>query len=292
MWLKADTGVTTNMDGSVATMDDQSGNGNNAAQDISLGYPSPMLGTDYAGRPVLSFDGTIKYLIVPDSISLEQTNDMSLFCSLSVANVTNVNMVCTKGFLAQPHPFSYSFNSTHQQAASRGDNRGTSTVLSSAAPAGTNIVCGFTVSGSTGTDYLQGLAAGTGQYGFGTIDDGTQLYIGTRDALDLYFNGNIGEILMYDHALSASDLQLANAYLAGRSGVGTAQFATKPPALNVAVSGTNSVVSWVAGYTGYILEGRTNLLTGSWTPIITNPPNNQISIPTTNRARFFRLHGQ
>jgi len=293
MWLKADTGVTTNMDGSVATMDDQSGNGNNAAQDLSLGYPSPMLGADYAGRPVLSFDGTIKYLIVPDSLTLEQTSDMSLFCAVSLADVNTIRMVCAKGFLAQPHPFSYSFNASHQQIASRGDNRGTSSIGSSAVPRGTNIVCGFTVSGSTGTDYSQGLATGTGQFGFGTIDDSTQMYIGSRDALDVYFNGNISEILIYDHALNASDLQQVNSYLGGRSGVGTAQFATKPPTLSVASSGANSVqVSWVSGYTGYILEGRTNLLTGAWTAIATNPPNNQFSVPTTNRARFFRLHGQ
>ena len=159
-------------------------------------------------------------------------------------------------------------------------------------PAGTNVVCGFTVSGSTGTEYLQGLANATGQFGYGTIDDATQLYIGSRDALDFYFKGNISELLIYDHALIVSDLQLVNSYLAGRSGVGTAQFATKPSTLIATVAGTNSVISWVAGYTGYILEGRTNMSTGSWAPIVTNPPNNQFTIPTTNRARFFRLHGQ
>jgi hypothetical protein len=274
-------------------MDDQSGNGNNAAQDLSLGYPSPLLGTDGGGRPVLTFDGTIKYLVVPDAVSLELTNDMSLFCAANFSDFTNVNMICNKGFLAAPHPFNFYINAAGQEVVSRGDTRGTSSITSSAVPAGTNVVCGFTVSGSTGTDYLQGLANGTGQFGYGTIDEATQLYIGSRDALDLYFKGNISELLIYDHALNAGDLQLVNSYLAGRSGVGTAQFATKPPTLKAVKTSPNAVqVSWLAGYTGYILEGRTNLTLGAWSPIVTNPPNNQITLGTTNAARYFRLHGQ
>jgi hypothetical protein len=156
----------------------------------------------------------------------------------------------------------------------------------------TNVVCGFTVSGSTGVDYLQGFANGTGQFGYGTIDDATQLYIGTRDALDLYFKGNIGELLMYDHALASSELQLVNSYLAGKYGVATAQLSTQPPSLNVAL-GTNAVrVSWLAGYAGFVLEGRTNLTLGTWSSIATDPPNNQVTVGTTNNARFFRLRSQ
>jgi hypothetical protein len=149
------------------------------------------------------------------------------------------------------------------------------------------------VSGSTGVEYLQGLANGSGQFGYGTIDDATQLYIGTRDALDLYFKGNIGELLIYDHALVGSELQLVNSYLAGKYGVATAQLSTQPPTLKVALASANSVqVSWLPGYTGFILEGRTNLTLGAWSPITTNPPNNQITLGTTIIARFFRLHGQ
>ena len=291
LWLRADAGVTTNVDGSVATWADQSGNGNNAAQDLNLGYPSPVLTNDVGGRPVLNFDGTIKYLVVPDVPSLELTNDISLFCAASCDDFAASHMICNKGFLAQPHPFNFYVNTAGQAVAARGDNRGTATITGTGAMhAGTNIVCGFTVSGSTATEYLQGLPNGTAQFGYGAIDDATQLYIGSRDALDLYFKGNIGELLIYDHALLGSDLQLVNSYLAGKYGVATVQLSTQPPTLNVAKTGANAVqVSWLAGYTGYILQGRTNLSSGSWTSIVTNPPNNQISIGTTNVTRFFRL---
>jgi hypothetical protein len=294
LWLRADLGVTTNVDGSVATWADQSGNGNNAAQDLALGYPSPMLTNDVGGRPMLNFDGTIRYLVVPDAPSLELTNDMSLFCAASCANFSAVNMLCNKGYLTGPHPFNFYVNTAGQTVAARGDNRGTSTITStSALPVTTNVVCGFTALGSTGTDYLQGLANGTGSFGYGDIDDATQLYIGSRDALDLYFNGNLGELLIYDHALSSSDLQLVNSYLAGKYGVATVQLSTQPPTLNVARTGASAVqLSWLAGYTGFILEGRTNVASGAWTPVATNPPNNQVTLGTTNVARFFRLRGQ
>ena len=293
LWLKADAGVTTNLDGTVATWADQSGNGNNAAQDTALGYPSPLLLSDAGGRPVLNFDGTIRYLVAPDAPSLELTNDMSLFCAASCDDFSATNMICNKGYLTGPHPFNFYVDTAGQTVAARGDNRGTSTVTStSAMPVATNVVCGFTALGSTGTDYLQGLANGTGPFGYGDIDDATQLYIGTRDALDLYFKGNIGELLIYDHALVGSELQLVNSYLAGRYGVATAQLSTQPPTLKVALAGTNAVVSWLPGYAGFILEGRTNLTLGAWSPIATDPPNNQITLGTTNVARFFRLHGQ
>ncbi len=294
LWLKADAGVTTNLDGSVATWADQSGNGNNASQDMLLGYPSPLLTSDAGGRPVLNFDGTIRYLVVPDAVSLELTNDMSLFCEASCDDFSAVNMLCNKGFLTQPHPFNFYVNTAGQTVVSRGDARGTSTITSTTAlTAGTNAICGFTVQGSTGTEYLQGLVSGAGQFGYGTIDDAAQLYIGTRDALDLYFKGNIGELLIYDHALIGSELQLVNSYLAGKYGVATAQISSEPPTLNVAMASANAVrVSWLAGYAGFVLEGRTNLTLGAWSPIATNPPNNQITLGTTNVARFFRLHGQ
>jgi hypothetical protein len=293
LWLKADAGVTTNADGTVATWADQSGNGNNAAQDMALGYPSPLLISDAGGRPMLNFDGTIRYLVVPDAPSLELTNDMSLFCAASCDDFAAVNMLCAKGLITGPHPFNFYVDTAGQTVAARGDNRGTSTVTgTSALPVTTNVVCGFTVSGSTGVDYLQGFANGTGQFGYGTIDDATQLYIGTRDALDLYFKGNIGELLMYDHALASSELQLVNSYLAGKYGVATAQLSTQPPSLNVAL-GTNAVrVSWLAGYAGFVLEGRTNLTLGTWSSIATDPPNNQVTVGTTNNARFFRLRSQ
>jgi len=100
-------------------------------------------------------------------------------------------------------------------------------------------------------------------------------------------------LLIYDHAIVGNELQLVNLYLAGKYGVATAQLSTQPPTLAVAKNGPNTLqLYWLAGYAGFILEGRTNVATGAWTPFATNPPNNQVTLGTTNVARFFRLRSQ
>lgn len=293
LWLKADAGVTTNADGTVATWADQSGNANDAAQDSLVGNPSPVLITDAAGRQMLNYDGTLRYLKAPHSDSLSVTNDMSFFCAVNVDDFAAIRTIASKGNLANPHPFDYFFTTAGLAQVNRGDNRGTSAAVSSSPiPTGTNVITGFTVDGSTGTHYFQGLPNGTGQFGYGTIDDGTSLYIGARDDFNVMFKGNIGELMIYDHALQGSELQTVNAYLAGRYGVAAAQFSTTPPTLT-AKAGTGTLqLSYPTGYVGFVVEGRTNIASGAWVPIVTNPPNNQITLGTTNAVRFFRLRSQ
>jgi hypothetical protein len=294
LWLKADAGVTTNADGTVASWADQSGNTNNAMADLVYGFPTPFLIADVTGKPVLNYDGAIRYLEVVSSPSLALTNDLSIFFSGSIDDFASVRSICGKTQIAQPHPFDYNVNVSGLAQLSRGDTRGTSTVVSSGPlSASNNVVAGVTLSGSFATHYLQGFANGTGSMGYGTIDDGFDLLIGSRDARDIYFKGNLRELLIYNRALVGSDLQAINAYLAGRSGIATSQLSTQPPTVAVAKTGANTMqLSWLPGYAGFILEGRTNVASGAWTPVATNPPNNQVSITATNVARFFRLRSQ
>jgi large repetitive protein len=294
LWLKADTGVTTNADGTVASLADQSGNTNNAMADLVYGFPTPFLIADVTGKPVLNYDGAVRYLDVASSPSLALTNDLSIFFAGSIDDFDTFRSICGKTQLAQPHPFDYYVNGSGLAQILRGDTRGTAAVSSSGPlSASNNVVAGVTILGSFVTHYLQGFANGSGSFGYGAIDDGFDLLIGSRDARDIYFKGNLSEILIYNRALIGNDLQLMNAYLAGRAGIAISQLSTQPPMLAAAKTGTNTLqLSWLPGYAGFILEGRTNLTSGTWSPISTNPPNNQISITTTNVARFFRLRSQ
>jgi hypothetical protein len=244
---------------------------------------------------MLNYDSTSRFLVIPNSASLSSlTNDMSLFSAASVDDFAATRTIASKGAVLNPHPFDYFFNTAGNAQVNRGDNRGTSAAVSGPVPAGTNVVTGFTVDGSIGNHYLQGLFNGSGQFGFGTIDDGTSMYIGSRDDLVPFFKGNIGEILIYDHTLLGTELDALNSYLAGRYGVAMAQLNTQPPVLSVTKNGAATVqLSWLPGYAGFVLESRTtNVAAGAWTPIVTNPPNNQVTIGTTNAARFFRLRSQ
>src|SRR5205807_5124728 len=103
--------------------------------------------------------------------------------------------------------------------------------------------------------------------------------------------GTVSEILLYNRALSGNDLFLANTYLASRSGIAVAQ--VPPPSLAITRPNANSVqLAWPAVYSGFVLGSRTALGSGVWTPVATNPPNNEIILGTTSSTRFFRLRSQ
>ncbi len=293
LWLKADTGVTTNGDGTVAAWADQSGQGNAAAQtDSTL---APRLGVDtQTGKPVLEFDGTTRYLDVT-SASLTLGAEISSFFAGRFADFATDRAVWTKTSAGQPRPWNFYVARGGTMTVLRGNNDGQDGVAS-AAPLAANqfLYGGFTVRGSQATLYSDGQMIGTGSFGYGALDAGTPLRIGSRDDLATQFAGNLGDLLIYDHALSAEDIQTVNTYLTGRYGLVLVQVATvTQPTLSISQTGTGTVqVSWPAGVSGFVLEGRTNLASGAWTPIATNPPNNELLFNATDVTQFFRLRSQ
>ena len=78
------------------------------------------------------------------------------------------------------------------------------------------------------THYLNYFTDGSGTFGYGAEDGGTPLKVGSRDDFQTQLVGNLGEVLLYGRALTGSDLQLANTYLAGRYGIATFQLETQP----------------------------------------------------------------
>lgn len=66
------------------------------------------------------------------------------------------------------------------------------------------------------------------------------------------------------------------------------------PTLSITRSNANAIVSWPTAPTGFNLESRLNLTTGSWTPVAgsfsTNSGRVSFQTPLTNSAVFFRMH--
>jgi hypothetical protein len=160
-------------------------------------------------------------------------------------------------------------------------------------PAGQYVQAGVTVNGAVVTNYLNNLPNGNGLLGYQGYDAGGALRIGSRDDLATQFAGELGEVLLYNRALSGSDLQTANSYMGGRYGIPMAQLYTGAPALVITKTNATTVqCSWLPGYADFILESRTNAVSGSWTALATNPPNNQVTVSMTNVTRFFRLRSK
>ncbi|HEX3716956.1 MAG TPA: Ig-like domain-containing protein [Verrucomicrobiae bacterium] len=296
LWLKADTGITTNSDGTIALWDDQSGLTNNASTDQN-GALAPSLTTDPSiGKPVVSFvpNGQPMCLDVADAPSVELTSDMSLFYTVEFTNFADTTLpqaIVAKTFGSSAFPFDYPVSSSDASYV-RADSDGSSAINSvGALPAGQYFVGGVTVLSSVVTHYLNFVTNGSGTLGYGAEDGGTPLKVGSRDDFKTQLAGNLGEVLLYNRALTGGDLQLANTYLAGRYGVATVQLQTQPPSVDVAAAAPGAITfAWPAGYAGWVLESSSNLV--KWTAIATNPPNNQLTVNPTNKATFYRLQIQ
>jgi hypothetical protein len=296
LWLKADTGVTTNTDGTVSKWADQSGLTNDATTDQN-GAVAPSLMTDPAiGKPVVTYNpnGQSMCLDVADAPSVELTSDMSIFYAAQFTNFADTTLPSTivaKTFGSSAFPFDYQVN-VNQALYFRGDANGTSDIGSSGPiPAGQYVIGGVTVSVSLVTHYLNGLANGFGSLGYGAEDGGTSLKVGSRDDFGTQFAGNVGEIVLYGSALTGGNLQLANTYLAGRYGIATFQLDTQPPTLSILPAGAGAVeIAWPAGYSGWTLESSTDLV--KWSVVASNPANNQVTVQATGAATFYRLQIQ
>jgi hypothetical protein len=294
LWLKADKGVTTNSDGTVAVWADQSGLGNNAVQTNSADAPLLML-NGVGGQPVLEFNGTnSQYLDVASVPSVVIEGDISSFCAFNVADVATPHTLWSKTQNGAAFPWEYGVLAGGDMVMERGNVNGVAPVDSSGpVQPGSQVVAGFTVAGSLASHFLDGEPNGGGVLGYGALDQGTALRIGALDDLTNQFSGTISEVLIYNQALSGADLLQVNTYLASRSGISVIQAApATPPSLTITRTNATSVeVSWPTSFSGFVLQSAANL-TGPWTPVATNPPSNQFIVGTTNAAGFYRLLSQ
>jgi len=268
-------------------------NGNVVGSATMPPFSMPLLMVNKAGQPVLEFNGTnSQYLDVASAPSVVILGDISSFCAFNAADVATPHTLWSKTQNGAPFPWYFSVAAGGDMAAARGDTNGSNPV-DSADPVqpGSQVVAGFTVSGSSGSHYLDGEPNGTGVFGYGTLDQGTTLRIGALDDLTNQYSGTLSEVLIYNEALSGSDLLEVNTYLAARAGIPVIQ--VPPPSLTLTRPNASSVeLSWPTVFSGFVLESATNLA-GAWTAVATNPPNNQFILgTTTNATRFFRLQSQ
>jgi regulation of enolase protein 1 (concanavalin A-like superfamily) len=140
--------------------------------------------------------------------------------------------------------------------------------------------------------YLDGVLDGTAS---GTVAPINSIF-NTRGTLgaspwsawgDPYLKGAISEFRIYSGALSQSDISTSHM-------VGQDVLLTTNVTLNVSQGGGGITFSWPVAASGFTLESSPTLGSGAvWTPVDGASQiigsNNQVTVPATNAAMFFRL---
>nr|AUN37501.1 glycoprotein gp2 [uncultured bacterium] len=304
LWLKADAGVTIDPNnglGSITTWADQSGNGNDAVQPVTAN--SPLLRSNILnGLPVARFNvldtGAPRFMTVASAPSIANFTTNFTFIAVTLENDSGADyaiMSETTGSYA-PNPFRWRQNAGGNSGFDLGAG-GTPTVVNNsgvgssagvpairAVRAGNNVLR-QTVNLNPGNSSTIGNAA--------IADAGVGLNIGQGSANNLGMYGYIAEIMCYSNRLSDASFVQAQAYLGGKYGISLSTFAlpaTGAPVLSVGRANNALTVSWPLNFTGFVLESRTNLTSGTWSPVATNPLANQVTLPITGpAAQFFRL---
>lgn len=234
MWLRADAGIA---DGTA--WNDQSGNEVNATQETMSNEPTLTAGA-INFNPALVFDGTNDYM------SLAPLNGLPYGAS----NRTIITVGYSSNTVGNRWMVSYGNNTTSQanfwgQQGTTGNYGGFANDVTSASYWTNNIpiLTANTYNGTAATIYKNGAAPVTLNRTWNTVQN--KGYIGRQVSDTEYWQGGIGEVIIYDRVLSAAELQQVNSYLALKYGIALDQ--TTPQDY---IASDGSTLMWEAAANG------------------------------------------
>ncbi len=312
VWLRADTGVTTDGSGHVSLWNDLSGNNNNFS---SGGAAVPQLVTNAWGDPVIRFNTTdtvTNYMIAVNSPTLGITGDMSIISVINVrtlASGRNGHIVAKTGISSPnlkniPAPYDYNVAANPAAQLLRGNGNGGGNGISFGNNLATNgpslgypYVVAVSETGNTVSHYLNGQAAGSGVLSGGfqesnDFDQAQSVYIGARSDFFNRLAGDLAELIVASSPITSSDAAALANYLSTRH-----HFVLfNPSQTNIVVSFSNNqmTLSWPADHTGWQLQSNSVGVTasGAWFPVSGSTLTNQITITPNNSNVFYRMFFQ
>lgn len=207
-WFQADNaGSITSSGGAVSQWNDLSGGGNHLAQ--ATGANQPTTGTrTINGRNVIDFDGTNDYMAV--TMTSDATPYTIIFVGRLDTTASQQNIIDGSGSSNR----AVLLCSNSAKYGMYGAALRSSTVTPSTTNA--EIVIGI-FNGSSSVMYVDGGASVASGDPFEGAYVG--LTVGSRYDGAVNFNGIIGEVLIYNSALSSTDLNSIGDYLATRWGM-------------------------------------------------------------------------
>lgn len=281
LWLKADAGITANASGAVSAWTDHSGSFNNAIQSDLTAAPQ-LAANAINGKPALRFDGANDYLEIAHSPSLAITGDITSFFVVKFDDFATFRAVWAKTSGNVPRPTDYYVlpNSGIPRVFRGGPAAIGNVDATEPITAGTFVVAGFDMAGTTLTHYLNGQVIGAGEITAAPVDVGTPVRIGTRGDFVTRMKGDIAEIVIYNTVLSEADRNKVLGYL------NTKYFTVADPAPRFSAArktGANIVLEWSG--IGNLEESAE--IAGPWTRV--NGATSPFTAPASGQRKFYRL---
>jgi hypothetical protein len=305
LWLRADTGITTDAGTNTVTQwNDLSGNNNTV---FGGGGPAiqPQLVTNTFGDPVIRFNTTdtvTNYLIAVTSPSLAITGDMSIIAVINPRALTGRtgHIVSKTGSsnkqIAAPYDYNVGtvavLNRGNGNGATQGINYGQNTATQGPSVGYPSVVAA-SETGNTVSHYVNGQPAGTGLLSANFLesndfDQGQQLYIGARADGFNRLAGDLSELIVAASPLSGSDMAAFGSYLSAQHHF--ALFNTSQTNLTASFSNNYLTFSWPADHTGWQLQSNSVGLTatGAWYTVSGSTSTNQLTItPDASKTNVF-----
>jgi hypothetical protein len=323
LWVSADTGVTTNSDGTLAQWNDLSGNGNNLFSATAYGFADPVLTNSASGEPVVYFDANATNssgkaygmaLFANDAPSLEITGDMSV---LALMNFTEPafggghgQIIGKTGYNNPNVPAPYDYHvANNGMTLLRGDgNTGATDYGVSSASAtissGVPLVVGFSDAGNAVTHFLDGQAVGTSGFNRSFAiqycgDQNQPVFVGGRGDNTKYnaekLTGEMFELMVLGSAITPYDVKQLRSYLMAKHDLVPVN--TNPT--NIVVSagvGNQIALTWPVDHIGWQLQSNSVGLaaTGAWFTVAGSTTTNQMTTTPdmTQSNVFYRLFYQ
>ena len=292
-WFKADLGVTQS-GGVVTGWTDQTGN-NSTTQTTQANQPT-YIANDINGKPAVHFNGS-QWLYSPQNVGPGMNADMTMIVVGSTYNPSafQYNLFMGNGAAHVNRGMGYESGQQFLDMSNGG-------WLAGSTPSANSFVVdadSLNSSLSNVTFYRNGIQTGSaGTGGIGALSNG--LTIGeTTDQYDPW-QGDIAEVLVYDHQLSTAELQQVSTYLAGKYNLSTVLPApTITPNGGSFSSSTPVTISSVPtpAVVRYTMDGTTptstsKLYTGAFTLTQSAPVNaavflNNVEVSPVATAQFY-----
>ena len=288
LWLAADSGITTDVDGRTVTdWVDRAGSPNEHDSHLTRGKPQLALVNFASGvYPVIRFDGASGFMLDNSS-----DFDMQQF-SISIVAST-LNSFASEEFIAHWSGWAFGISdSTPGRVKLVSDSP-----FGSLEPAGADlsnnvpyILTGTFVANGLKQLYVNGNLVGSVANG-GIAFSAAGVTVGMLFPSGAqYLHGDIAEILVYSAVSDAQRLAAEN-YLNQKYFIPAFP---APPMLSVVKQGNSIVLSWPTASTGFSLWVTDSLgAAGAWTtvsqPIVIVGNQNTVTIPIESGSRYYRL---